>query len=206
MKASVKIADDIYKNSSSHSNGRSNTVHCVVVKSALSGIPLQLCSQHRTKLSRVLWVDFYCRQVFPDVLSEFSWRITKKRWRLQQTTRLLEMTSRPRAVISPETSELCAATVCVQQHRQITESKICVFIGHFNFKGLRDTTIIICKQQWGRMELPAQFRLHFCDCILVIWAELEVSILRKLLSITPLQSGRHQIILNLFYSRTTAAA
>lgn len=106
----------------------------------------------------------------------------------------------------PVSSGVCAAAVCVQQHRQITESKICVFIGHFNFKGLRDTTIIICKQQRGRMELPAQFRLHFCDCILVIWAELEVSILRELLSITPLQSGRHQIILNLFYSRTTAAA
>lgn len=106
MKASVKIADDIYKNSGSHSNGRGNTAHCVVVKGALSGIPLQLCSQHRTKLSRVLWVDFCCRQVFPDVLSESSWRITKKRWRLQQTARLLEMTSRPRAVISPETSEL----------------------------------------------------------------------------------------------------
>lgn len=200
MKASVKIADDIYKNSSSHSNGRSNTVHCVVVKSALSGIPLQLCSQHRTKLSRVLWVDFCCRQVFPDVLSEFSWRITKKRWRLQQTTRLLEMNQ---SCYQPRNQW---ALESVQQHRQITESKICVFIGHFNFKGLRDTTIIICKQQWGRMELPAQSRLHFCDCILVICAELEVSILRKLLSITPLRSGRHQIILNLFYSRTTAAA
>lgn len=177
---------------------RSNTVHCVVVKSALSGILLQFCSQHRTKLSNILWVDFYCRQMFPDVLSEFSWRITKKRWRLQQTTRLLEMTSRPRAVIRPETSELWSLCATAQTNNRI--KNICPNIWHFYIKGLRDTTITICKQQRGRMELPAQFRLHFCDCILVIWAELGVSILRKLLSITPLQSGRHRIILNLFNS------